>query len=278
MNKKNIFVILLCFCFLGLIAQEKSIDTEIREYFEFKAEELVYLFGDNVNVRATPSTKAKVIQTLSVNTEVKIIETLAKEGDEYLTLKGISAPWVKIEFGADKKIGFVWAPLIAQYQIPTPHYTYLFGITKMEENQLYGQLRAIKYGRIWEQKDFKTIGGLAHYTYGKIYGNRGLQNVDSIIELGFGFDACGYTNGYLTFVIEQDAVSYLGKSTSSADSGIVFESNDFIYPTNESEGRPGKIIQKKEIGEFDDIGNGTITTKISVWDWVETKLMKATSG
>lgn len=277
MKKRNVFVLLFCFCFFGLMAQEKSIDTETREYFEFKAGELAYLFGDNVNVRATPSTNSKVVQTLAVNTEVKIVEVLAKEGDAYLTLKGILAPWVKIEFGVDKKVGFVWAPLIAQYQIPTPHYTYLFGITKIEDNQLYGQLRAVKYDKIWEQKDFKTIGGLDHYTYGKIYGNRGLENVDNIIEIGFGFDACGYVNGYLTFVVNQDAVNYLGKATESGDSGLVFASNEFIYPENEKEGRPNKIIQKNEQGEFDDIGNGTIATKISVWDWSGTKLVKATN-
>ncbi len=275
MLKKILLLSLYSICFIGLFAQEKSIDTEIRNYFDFKEGETVYLFGDNVNIRASPSVNAKVLETVPVNTPVTILTVLPEDTNPYLTLNGITAPWVKIQFGTKQTDGFIWAPLIAQYQIPTPHYTYLFGVTKMEEGQLYAQLRAVKYGRLWEKKDFPVIGSIHHYTYGKIYGNRGLTEVDAILELGFGYDACGYTSGHLTFIINKDAIDYLGKSTNASDAGIVYNNTEFIFPNNEEAGQPHRILKKVETGDFDEIGNGTITTKISVWQWQADKLIRA---
>ena len=47
--EKILLLSLCCICLTGLFAQEKSIDTAYRNYFEFKEGEKVYLFGDNVN-------------------------------------------------------------------------------------------------------------------------------------------------------------------------------------------------------------------------------------
>ena len=126
---KKIILLSITFIYLAnLFAQEKSIDTEFRSYFDFKAGETVYLFGDKVNIRASPSVNAKVLATVAVNTSVTVLTVLPKETNPHLTLNGITAPWVKIQFGEKQADGYIWAPLIAQYQVPTPHYTYLFGV------------------------------------------------------------------------------------------------------------------------------------------------------
>jgi len=194
-----------------------------------------------------------------------------------LTLKGIAAPWVKIQFGNAQQIGFVWAPLIAQYQLPSPHFSYLFGITKIEEQQLYGQLRIVKYDKLWEQKDFPVIGDLSYLTDAKLYGNRGLNGVDAILELGFTFEGCGPESGTLLYVIEKDAVDYLGRTSSSVDGSMGYQMTDFIFPASKApQSRVDRIVKRKEIGNFDDIGNGTINTEISIWEWKRPKLIKAT--
>lgn len=273
--KKILLLSLCCICFTGLFAQEKSIDTEYRSYFEFKEGEKGYLFGDNVNVRARPSTTARVLASLPINTPITIIG-LVGERKDFLTLNGITAPWVKIQFGKAEEVGFVWAPLIAQYQVPTPHFTYLFGVTKIENEQLYGQLRIVKYGKLWEQKDFPVIGDLFYLTNAKLYDSRGLNGIDGVLELGFTFEGCGPESGTLLYVIEKDAVDYLGRTSSAVDGSMSYQTTDFIFPASaDLQSRKDKIIKRKEMGSFDEVGNGTINTEISIWEWSGRKLVKA---
>lgn len=277
---RNIYLLLFCFLpTLTIFAQEKNNRTEIKNYFDFKAGETAYLFGDKVNIRADASTKAKVLKTLSFNTPIKILTVLPEDMHPYLTLNGITAPWVKIQFGKKLIDGYVWAPLLAQYRIESAFYVnFLFGLSRKDAKtgQLYGKLRAIKEGSVLDEIEFKAIGDEGHHTYGKIYGNRGLSKVDNIIETHFGYEACGYANGQQIFTWHEEQLHYLGEDSGVADGGIFFGGTSIIFPEDDR-GQHGKILFKKENGEFDDIGNGTIKTEISVWDWTGKKLVKATA-
>lgn len=282
MMKKIMLLSVCCTFFLGLFAQKKNTRTEIREYFNFKVGEIVYLFGNEVNVRAAPSTKAEILTKISANTKLKIVAIDESDSTKFLTVNGITAPWVKVNYDEKEMLeGFIWSPLIAQYRLEGAFYVdFLFGVTKKEDGQLFGKIRAVKEGFMLDEIEFKTIGDEAHHTYGRIHGNRGLakSNIGNIIEAHFGYEACGYMNGYQAIVWEGEAEKfyYLGKDTGVGDGGIFFKGTSFIFP-DEGEGKPEKILIKEEIGEFDDIGNGTINTKISVWDWSGTKLVKATN-
>lgn len=277
---KHLYLLLLLgLSSLTISAQEKSTRTEIRNYFDFKAGETAYLFGDKVNIRADATTDAEILQTAAINTPVKVLVVLPAETNPFLTLNGISAPWVKIKFGKNQTDGYVWAPLLAQYKMEGAFYVdFLFGLSRKdpETGQLYGKLRALKEGHLLDELEFKTVGTEEHHIYGQIYGNRGVPKVDNIIEAHFGFEACGYVNGNQTLVWRNEQLYYLGEVTGIADGGMLYSDNSFIFP-NDDRGQFEKILLKKEQGEFDDIGNGKINTTISVWDWTGTKLVKATS-
>lgn len=280
---KKVLLLSLCMIgFWGLLAQKKEKRTEIREYFDFKVGETVYLFGENVNVRASPSTKGDILTKIGANTKLKITETYQGDRTKLLTLNGITAPWIKVIYEErGKKEGFIWAPLIAQYRMEGAFYVdFLFGITKNKEGQLYGKYRAVKEGFILDEIEFKAIGDLGHHTHGKINGNRGLSqsNISNVLEAHFGFEACGYENGYqaIVWVWEEESFFYLGKDSGVADGGVFYSGTSLIFPEDDR-GQAGKVMIREEAGEFDDIGNGTINTKITVWDWSGKKLVKATS-
>lgn len=277
--KKTLLYFFCCIYAFVLTAQTSTDRSELRDYFDFKAGETVFLFGDKVNIREYASISAEVLETLPMNTSVKVLTVLSKDNTPYLTLNGITAPWVKIQFGPKLIDGYVWAPLLAQYKIEGAFYVdFLFGLSKKdtETGQLYGKLRAIKEGWLLDEFEFKTIGTTEHYTYGQIYGSRGVPKVDNIIETHFGYEACGYVNGNQTFVWRDEKLYYLGKVETMGEAGLFFSGTSLIFP-NENQGPPEKILIKKEEGEFDEIGNGTIKTDISVWDWTGTKLVKATN-
>jgi len=273
--------LLLFFCFSSwtISAQEKNTRTEIRNYFDFKAGETAYLFGDKVNIRADATTDAEILKTAAINTPVKILVVLPAETNPFLTLKGITAPWVKIQFGKNQTDGYVWAPLLAQYKMEGAFYEdFLFGLSRKDPKtgQLYGKLRAIKEGYLLDELEIKVIGNEEHHAYGHIFDNRGIPKVDNIIELHFGYEACGYANGNQTVVWQDEQLFYLGKTEGISEAGVFFGGRTLVFPNDEG-GQSKKVLIEEENGEFDEIGNGTITKKISVWDWTDTKLVKATS-
>lgn len=273
---KTLFTFALVFGLaLSAFAQKR---TEIKNYFQFKVGEEVHLFGDKVNVRAAPSTKAEVVEQLTANTKLKIAEIYQGDSTKLLTIKGVTASWVKVNFdGAKAKEGFIWSPLIAQYRVRGKYTDFLFGVTKKENDQLYGKLRAVKEGFILDDIEFKTIGDEWHYTYGEIFGNKGLLNVNNIIGANFGMDACGYYSGaqLIVWSEKEEQLSYFGEQSGMADGGILYTDRHYTFP-EDKEGRPNKIILKKETGSFDDIGNGKIETLVSIWEWNGARLVKAT--
>ncbi|MEM6316412.1 MAG: SH3 domain-containing protein, partial [Bacteroidota bacterium] len=268
---------LLLLIFLGLIfASEPSFGQEYlsapthpTHYFDFKVGQKVYVFGDRVNVRDVPTTKGHILTTLSVGAIVEVVEVLTIEDQMPIIVNGLEGPWVRVKYDDSGASGFIWAPLLTSIGLPTPHYTYLFGLVKADEEKLYGQLRAIKYNDIWEKIDFEAIGDLEHFlVHARIYGNRGYKAFDHIIELHFESSEGIHGLGHLTFFNSHDGVYYAGRHLQHVNNDYKQTYNHLVYP-NDKGGQTNRILKRKKVFISDDIGNREITETLTVWDWHE---------
>ncbi|MEM1120923.1 MAG: SH3 domain-containing protein [Bacteroidota bacterium] len=243
--------------------------TQPTHYFDFKAGQKVYVFGDRVNVRDVPTTRGHILTTLSVGAIVEVVEVLTIEDQLPIVVNGLEGPWARVKYDDSEANGFIWAPLLTSIGLPTPHYTYLFGLVKADKGKLYGQLRAIKYNDIWEKIDFEAIGGLEHFlVHARIYGNRGYKAFDHIIELHFESYEGIHGLGHLTFFNSHDGVYYAGRQLQHINNDHKQTYNHLVYP-NDKGGQTNRILKRKKVFISDDIGNKEITETLTVWDWDE---------
>lgn len=71
----------------------------------------VYTFGDNVNIRNSPSTDGGIVGKLRIGTPVKIVHASTKH---HTSDKGVDMPWYLVEFEKDGKTqkGYAWGGLL----------------------------------------------------------------------------------------------------------------------------------------------------------------------
>lgn len=78
--------------FISSIGQNKKyIETE---NVIFQSNEKVHLFGDNVKLRANPSSTSEVLEILKINSKV----TVLSEEDNTYNYNGISWKWYKVKY------------------------------------------------------------------------------------------------------------------------------------------------------------------------------------
>lgn len=225
------------------------------KYHTFEVGDKCYLLADNVNVRAAASSKAAVVTNLPIGTAIEIVAI----SDEKLRLHGFKINWYKISFeskdGATE--GYVWGGLISEGTIACandPSVQFLYGVASLRKNKegdyptqkLTLQLRACKNNKELSKVEMESNTQIGVYHYIKNYGNKGLDKIKDIIELGESEGFCGGYNGNSMFFWTGEKLIYVRTLMSSGDSGY-YSSDDLILPSDKG-GQKGKVINDQKVG------------------------------
>lgn len=258
MKTKQILSILsiLAICFFTN-AQEKS--HCIYEECSFEPGQIVYLFGDHVQLRTAPTTKAKVLKTLSIGTRLVVRE----KHENSWPYKGVDHHFYKVTFkGAE---GYVLGGLIALEKKTINHVVHLFGRSKTG-NEDHLLIRTLKDKGNFTEKSIRLGNG---QFYLSALGTKGLPNIDGILFVDYLAEACGAEGGGIYLFQQEGILHQVARLSQVSDAGVYYFWEQFIFPEDEH-GVPGKIRYKKEMGEnFHETAHWKKTsteTKIMVWN------------
>lgn len=284
---------------IGLAQYSKAVTYGI---FHDKAS--VTVFGNNVNVRKSPSTSAAVVDQLVIGSQVQVVMRTEKT----LNLRGYTNYWYKIRFanGPEIKEGFIWGGLLAlevykmqpgkldqEVQAAIPENwlggKVLLGLGTWDKGKTPTmELRVLKKGRIIRQFAFplhpNPLGGEGEFSYdvGLYFTmNHELDPFANMLVFEYRYEACDAPNGETYLFLDNDTLIYgLDVATSSNE----FGSTDAEIIWSEKEvGKPGSKIKVIYTSEYSDGEGGeeedeNLLTDIWVkeywWDGREVKFLK----
>ncbi|EJF53640.1 SH3 domain-containing protein [Saprospira grandis DSM 2844] len=222
-------------------------------YYNFLPGQSYLLMADKVNLRQKPSLQAKVLQRAPIGSTVEIIA----KSDKQLRLKGMTAPWYLIRYKGQK--AFVWGGLLALGQeLLQDGRQLLYGYERMElikegqieSRQFWLGLRLVQNNKELQHLAIKAMGNLQTSLSFRLDDNRGLEQLEHIIELSFSDGYCGGTNGMQTVFLQKQQLYALPPLYSGSDLPL-FQHQYFVYP-KEHQKSANLLIFKNESGEYDD--------------------------
>jgi hypothetical protein len=231
------------------------------------------LFADQVNVRAEPSDKGRVMAVLPIGTEVTPLE----EGTGEHSLKGLTAPWYKVAYRHQGKAasGFVWGGLIAKGFRESGGLLFLYGIALRDPNNseagfstLVRVARANKQIASAQANEGVGFDSSAELT---LAGGRGLKTVQNIFVVHFQQEYCGGAGNRLFFFWDGRKLQHVHSSVDGADAPV-YATEKQVFP-DEKGGRPDHIRIQRESGDMD---NPASVEKEDFWlRWSGSRLEKA---
>jgi hypothetical protein len=242
-------------------------DIETHEYFQIETNKTAYAFGDNINVRDAPNTTGKVVTQLKAGTSLKILDVA---GDK-LALRGIEVPWVKVQFLQNGKSqqGYIWSGLLALDRVVRDGFEFLLGLTRIEDNVYFQEVRIVKQGTLLATKEYKSNAEDGHEFGFEVLGNKGVPNINNVIRVYNYMPACLHWTGFSIFLWDGKTLAYMGFEGGTINVGESWDEIDFIFPEDKGgKQEEGWIVKKVIKGQEDEIGNSveTITTTVWVWD------------
>ncbi|NLR80547.1 hypothetical protein [Chitinophaga eiseniae] len=279
------FVCILSFLTCTVFAQE---ETDGRTWGLF-ADQSRYIYGDTAFVRASADTRQAPIDTLYTGDEIAITDIT----DKVLNLRGMKLPWIKIKYkkeGQDKE-GFLWQGIISLAPMRRGELKLVAGMerrvdtilvyddgSKNPGKQFLVKIKAVQGGKVIATNSFRMMDDeAANFAEPKVMSGLGLSNVQYIMVLSFGGEACGIPTNYHYFAWLNDGrLVALPERMCVGDAGAYYHDESFIFPV-EKGGEPDTIIwhvEEEEATDKDDKdGNPVMKTNINVsskyaWDGV----------
>lgn len=225
----------------------------------FQKDEISYILFDSINTRETPSLQGKIVTKLPIGTQV----TIKGKSTNCLYLNGITIPWYKIEFGKNQ-IGYIWGgklSLAAEKSAKNTKTLFLFGIEKAGINHLFYTVKAIQNNKEISSVTINGFTGILKDHRFELLSNKGLENVDDIINIHGYSEFCGDDSGQHVLFWGKEKLQYVELLKSGFDAPY-FYTESFVYPS-EIEGEKGVILKHVYSGEYsedyeDDWGNPSI--------------------
>lgn len=271
-----------CCLFIILVACFQVQAQESDTLIIFEKKQTVYLLADSVNVRKEPNTTSALVAKLPIGTKLTIID----KSKTAFKLNNIIMPWYLVKFNG-KETGYIWGGKIAQTSFRSnknPDIVFHFGMDKIEGENVYYQIRIEQASKELQRLSFKGFMGYNKRHTCTNISNKGLSNVDDIIQVDGFAESCGEGAGAMIFFWANNKLTFIDKLNDMAD-GEFFGRTFFIYPSD-MEGKKDCIIKKEEEGEviIDEqnnigswYGNNVKYSKnqSTVYKWNGTKLVKA---
>lgn len=260
---KNI-VLALLILFTGSVSLAFDSDTRVvGSWYEFEVGSTELLYGDRVVLRAAASSESTAIDTLSIGSEVKIIEKTS----EKITINGLPTNWYKVKCKAGK--GYVAGGLIALDHREIDGVTYLAIVAGNEERKKV-RCRVLKDGDFYgHESDLNTDA-----FYLEVFGNRGVEGIENMLTVNLFAEACGVDGGQIYLFNDGESLIEAISLVRVSDGGVFWFSEELIFP--EDEDGWYKVIQyKREHGlPVDEEVNWyrSVVNTVSL-EWKEGKLV-----
>lgn len=216
----------------------------------FKQGEQVYVFGNDVKLRAAPDTESKVLELLKIGEWVEIIE----KTEFTWPYKGYDSPFYKIKY--DEVTGYILGGLLSLERKTLNGQNYYFAFSK-ERETTFLNIRNVKNGTYLEQKIRLANTGVGI----KTFNDRGIPGLDGILFIDYYAEACGVEGGGIYLFADGNELTKVAELSQISDAGVFYYSEKFIFP-DDDDGIPGKIFFKKEQGQ--NLDEETHWTQISV--------------
>jgi hypothetical protein len=225
------------------------------QFGEFAKGKQVYLFGDNVNIRAIPSIKGEIVKKLAIGSPMVIEEVTTTT----LKLHDLTSKWYKVSFVLSGKTyyGYVWGGLIALVQMKDDidgngiNEQLLVGVIG---NKKQLELRLVRDFKLVASQKFDSIDQEDGDTFsygmgGDLWVNKGFSGNMSMIRICFEYGACDYANGDVIFTWNGKKLEYALTSTWATNE---VGGSDFTYRfPNDPEGKPDQLLIFHKVTEYD---------------------------
>ncbi|UJH66458.1 SH3 domain-containing protein [Allomuricauda sp. SCSIO 65647] len=224
----------------------------------FEPGQIVYLFGDQVQLRVAPTREAKVLKTLPIGMHMVIQE----RHENSWRYKGVDSHYYKVDYKGTE--GYVLGGLLALEKKTINDVVHLFGRGKIgEEDQLV--IRTLQEDGSFKEKSIRLGNGQFYLTD---LGTKGLPDVDGILLIDYVAEGCGIEGGGIYLFQQGKVLHQVARLSQVSDAGAYYFWEEFIFP-EDKHGVAGKIRYKKEIGEYyDEMANWkktSVETKELVW-------------
>jgi Bacterial SH3 domain len=238
-TKMNRFLFAV-FLFCSLTAQA--------QFDLFFAGDTTYIFGDKVNVRSSSNATAPVVDQLVMGDEVIV---LANSVDSFKSATGVNMPWCEVQYGNNKK-GFVWCGMLSMIgkrslgdvKFVAGKISNTLSSTQEEghgDEHFMMEIRATKQGRLLSS-DTATFHGAGEFSmYDQpVEGALGLKGYSGLLNMSFGYPACGYTFYQWSLLWDGTNLSSLPICQSMADGGAIYYYETYLFAKSaEQEGYSG---------------------------------------
>ncbi|GAB5417067.1 MAG: hypothetical protein Crog4KO_19330 [Crocinitomicaceae bacterium] len=233
--------IFILFAFMPLAlhsySQDYYDDMGILSYYqEFKEGSTQRLYGDNVVLRKKPSKDGKAIDTLSIGSEVIILQ----KSQERITVNGKESKWYKVK--SNKGTGYIAGRLIALDALEHNNGLYLVITAGPEDDQKF-RIRYLKNGDYYGKEG-------ALYTSAfqiNVYDNKGLEAIEGIVTIDLFAEACGVDGGVTYIFNDGEKLHNAIHCSSVADGGVFWFDEELEFP--EERGWGDHITYEREFGE-----------------------------
>lgn len=266
MKTKAIHTLFFIF-FVSTIQLTAQQSNNMHLYDDLKIDETYSLVGDNVNLRAKPSTTSKELTRLRIGFEVTIIsktDVIFESGDD-------KTRWYEVQYKDQK--GFIPGKFIAYKAIKTNAHSFLFGKKMSKEfgdELVIRTLVGTDYSNYKE--NFLRLRGSV--ISAALIGNCELTNVQHVLFINYHGDSCGAENGKTYFFLKNnDELVHIADLTSSGDPDY-FESETLTFMKYDDNKQPS-IVFKREESEIIDHEHFWRETKSLTrrFEWDGTKLV-----
>ena len=224
----------------------------------FQPGQIVYLFGDQVQLREAPTLDSKVLKTLPIGMHMVVQE----KHENSWRYKGVDHHFYKVDYkGMD---AYVLGGLLALEKKVINEVTHLFGRSK-SGNEDYLLIRTLQEDGSFQEKSTRLNNGQFYLTD---LGTKGLPDIEGALLVDYLAEACGGEGGGIYLFQQEGELHQVARISQVSDSGAYYFWEEFIFPEDEH-GIAGKIRYKKEFGEnYDETAQWkkkSIETKELVW-------------
>jgi hypothetical protein len=254
MNRSTFLSVILSMALTVNVTAQTKENTEYNVW-NIQKDSTYSIFAKKAFIRAEPSLKGLLTDSLSAGASVTVTEQTTK----FETVKNIYAPWVKVSYqkNGTQKTGYVWLASICIKNESHGNVNFIFGIDRIEkdakrsvdEYMVYkytAQLKAITGDTLADQQEWKIDGGeSAVFTEMMLLGDTKLQNLQNVIRISSGGEACGIPTTYYYYGWTGQKFLPLPGKYSVGDAGVFYHTETLLFP-HEKGGQPNKIIRLSE--------------------------------
>lgn len=290
---------LLLFLFILIVntlhAQDEPSFPDMRSWVMYAGDTTErYVFADTAFIRISPGTREAPADTLFAGDNITVTGIIPKS----LTIRGLKGPWLKIDYtkNGEQKSGYIWQGLVSCAPLRRGDIKFVYGIERRADSIAISGinrdtirrylviLKIVQKGIVIGRTSIITPDDeTANYSDGRVMSGMGLSNVQHIVVLTFGGEACGIpTYDYYHAWTSTGHLVRLPGKVNISDAGAFYQAETLTFP-NEKNGQADRIIwntvTEEATDDVDKDGNNImkVTDKKSAvygWDGVNEKVVK----